>query len=366
MKRILVVEPYFGGSHKQFIRGLQKNIEAEFLLITLPARKWKMRMQLSAPWFANRVGKIKNRYFDTVLCSTFVDVAVLRALLTQIDNWNSRCDFCTYFHENQFAYPVRSENRASHLFGTINFTTALASDRLAFNSYFNWQTFFESSSRLVKRAADIDLQHQLEQVEDKASILYPGIDFAHFNDRDRRRNKIPTICWNHRWEHDKNPEEFFHSLGELEDMGYNFRLVILGQSFRSNPSVFARAAQRFHNKIEHIGFAETREEYISHLENSDIVVSTAIHEFFGISIIEAIRAGCTPLLPNRLSYPELYPQKYLYKEGELTLQLKKLLERFHDKRIMNDEAIDTERFSWSRLSGAYQTWLFPPGEKKPG
>jgi len=36
-------------------------------------------------------------------------------------------------------------------------------------------------------------------------------------------------------------------------------------------------------------------------------VSTAIQENFGIAVVESVLAGCWPLLPNRLSYPELLP-----------------------------------------------------------
>jgi glycosyltransferase involved in cell wall biosynthesis len=229
---------------------------------------------------------------------------------------------------------------------------------LAFNSSYNWNTFFEKSCRLVSKSADIDLREQLEQIRDKSAILYPGVDFTHFRKEPRKKNSVPVICWNHRWEHDKNPDGFFQSLDELERKGYDFRLVLLGQCFRDIPSVFKHAGERFEGKIEHFGFAAGREEYIRLLEKCDIVVSTAIHEFFGISVIEAIRAGCFPLVPDRLSYPELYPQKYRYGVGELTGRLCALLERF--KR---DEAniceIDTERFSWQSLKSTYEKWLFP-------
>lgn len=43
---------------------------------------------------------------------------------------------------------------------------------------------------------------------------------------------------------------------------------------------------------------------------SDVVVSTARHEFFGVAPVEAMAAGCVPLLPDRLSYPELVPSAF--------------------------------------------------------
>ena len=42
------------------------------------------------------------------------------------------------------------------------------------------------------------------------------------------------------------------------------------------------------------------------LESSDVVVSTAIHEFFGIAIAEAAAAGAIPIVPRRLAYPEIF------------------------------------------------------------
>ena len=114
--RVLIAEPYYGGSHKHFLIGLQKHVTADYVVFSLPARKWKMRMQLAAPFFAAQLAQEPQPYFDRVLCSTFVDVAVLRALVCQIDGWNANCRFLTYFHENQFVYPDQVTDSAKHQF----------------------------------------------------------------------------------------------------------------------------------------------------------------------------------------------------------------------------------------------------------
>lgn len=362
-RRILIIEPYFDGSHRDFLKGLQESIEAEFVLLTLPGRKWKMRMQLSAPWFYERVAGLAKelQFFDTVLCSTFVDVAVLRALLIQLPGWNPTARFCTYFHENQFAYPRQAGDPSIRQFSAINFMTAVASDSIAFNSGYNRDTFLEASYGYVKKASDMSLKQTHAKVAAKSVILHPGMDFADIDEAvsapDERESGPPVIVWNHRWEYDKNPQEFFVALNELDGAGVDFRLIVLGQSFMRKPKCFEDASQQFTDKIVQFGFAESRRDYAAYLAMGDVVVSTAIHEFFGLSVLEAVRAGCTPLLPARLSYPELFSAKYLYGEGQLAARLGKTVRLAH--RLDRAEALKlTEKYSWHSLHSTYENWLF--------
>ena len=83
MKKIVVIEPYFGGSHKSFLEGLAGNLPYEFVFHTLPARKWKWRMRLAAPYFAGRIDidRLDLAGADLLLCSPFLDVAVFKGLL---------------------------------------------------------------------------------------------------------------------------------------------------------------------------------------------------------------------------------------------------------------------------------------------
>ncbi len=355
--KILVIEPYFGGSHKHFLQGLQKHLPYDFDLLTLPARKWKWRMRLSAPYFAEQVNDLgAAKQYDLILCSTFIDVATFRSL---VNEQFQRVPLYTYFHENQFAYPMQKEDERDFHFGLTNLTTVLASDKVAFNSRYNRDTFIEGVDKLLKICPDMKLGNLGGHLRDKAVILNPGIDFSDFPEpyaSEKTRNSPPVLVWNHRWEHDKDPDYFFQTLYELDKKNIDFRLIVLGQSFQRKPDVFAEAQKRLSHKIDHFGYVESRAEYITLLCKADIVVSTALHEFYGISVIEAVRAGCIPVLPNSLSYPELFPAKYLYEEGQLESKLESELKYF---RGLNQSAIRDmcHRFSWLELKNRYQEWF---------
>ncbi|MCP4251606.1 MAG: glycosyltransferase, partial [bacterium] len=58
-------------------------------------------------------------------------------------------------------------------------------------------------------------------------------------------------------------------------------------------------------RIDRWGYQPSAQDYRRALTEADVMVSTARHEFFGISVVEAIAAGAYPLLPRQLSYPEI-------------------------------------------------------------
>ncbi len=355
--KILVLEPYYGGSHKTFLDGLQFHLPFDFMLLTLPARKWKWRMRLAAPFYADKITTLFNEtIIDAVFCSSFVDVATLRSLLPAPVN---QLPFYTYFHENQFAYPVRKEDERDFHFGLTNLTTVLASDKVAFSTGYNMQTFLKGVEKILKMCPDMKLEGVMKKIEAKVSILNPGIDFSQIDNAaqsKRKSSRTPVIVWNHRWEHDKNPTDFFNTLFELDANASDFRLIVLGQSFRRKPQIFSVAQDKLKHKILHYGYVESRDEYARLLAQGDIVVSTARHEFYGISVIEAVRAGCIPLLPNSLSYPELFPAQYLYKKGDLFNKLQKALINPDKINDLHTKAL-TSRFSWLVLRKKYIAWL---------
>lgn len=63
-------------------------------------------------------------------------------------------------------------------------------------------------------------------------------------------------------------------------------------------------------------------EYYKFLSEGKVLLSTSHEETFGYQILEAIKNNTIPIAPDRFSYPELLPKKYLYKNSE---QLKEII-----------------------------------------
>ena len=137
----------------------------------------------------------------------------------------------------------------------------------------------------------------------------------------------------------------------------DFGLILLGESFRNQPDEFLTVRQNLPDRVIHFGYAEDAATYGRLLWQADIVVSTAIHEFFGAAMVEACYCGCTPILPRRLSYPELIPAVHhttcLYDDLDgLLNRLRRAILGVQDTRAFSLQR-DMARFDWQRLAPRY-------------
>ena len=260
--------------------------------------------------------------------------------------------------DSQLTYPYREESARDYQFAFTNIMSCLAADGVFFNSAFHRGEFLGAVEPFLKRLPDCRPSGVGRMVEDKSAVMPLGLNLDAIRAKPRaKQDGPPVILWNHRWEFDKNPELFFETVFGLQAEGLDFRVAVAGEHFKETPPIFDRAREALGDRIVHFGFVESRTAYLELLRSCDIVCSTAIHEFFGVSVLEAVAAGCRPVLPNRLSYPELLPletrERYLYADdAAFPGALQRAIEQ-----APSFEPGDAERladpFDWHRLAPRY-------------
>jgi glycosyltransferase involved in cell wall biosynthesis len=300
--KILALEPYYGGSHRAFLDGFSASSGHKWMALTLPAYKWKWRMRHSAITFADQVAQLlaDGQSWDLLFCSDMLNLAEFRGLApAALGNLPT----IVYFHENQLTYPVRFESERDYQFAMTNMTTAICADAVWFNSAFHRSSFIEAAADFLKRMPDFQPTEVVEKIAQKAQVHPPGI--TDLKSPAGRKPGPVRILWAARWEHDKRPQDFFEALTILKNNRIEFRISVIGQAFRDVPDVFKQARKDFTQHIDRWSYQKNRDEYKSALAEADVIVSTAEHEFFGLSVVEAIAAGAYPVLPKRLAYPRV-------------------------------------------------------------
>ncbi len=294
--------------------------------------------------------------WDVLFCSDMLNLAEFLGLAPARIR---RLPAVVYFHENQLTYPVQVELEHDYHFVFTNITTALAATRVWFNSAFHRDEFLHAMPAFLKRMPDHVPLSAVDRIRQKSEVRSPGI--GDFQPRGVRPPGPMRILWAARWEHDKNPGDFFAALRILVGERVEFRVSVIGEQFRESPAAFDSARDEFKDHIDRWGYQKSRGEYVAALTEADVFVSTANHEFFGISTVEAIAAGAYPVLPERLSYPEILQgveraEAFFYDGSpeRLAAKLGELAGRLAEGDLWcgsaNQPASAVDRFRWERVA----------------
>lgn len=369
---ISLIEPYFSGSHKKWCLELAKHSKHQFSFFTLPGRYWKWRMHGGAISLAEQWNQFYSRHTlpDLILVSDMLDLCLFKSLIK-----TTNIPFHLYFHENQLTYPWSSspsnllKERDNH-YGFINFSSTLCADKVWFNSHYHRNSFLSALPDFLNQFPDRKLKHQISLLEQKSAVLPLGLDLEKFDAFRSEKNlektsKGPILLWNHRWEYDKNPEDFFKVLFRLKEEAIPFQLVLLGANFRKKPIIFEKAKKILSNEIIHYGFSLNENDYIKWLWKSHILPVSSIQDFFGGSVVEAIYCKNLPLLPNRLAYPEHLPEKWkkklLYSEDNgntLYEKLKFFIENPHEITNLTEACSQyVKKYNWKSIIPLYDSLL---------
>ncbi len=352
--RILLLSAYDAVSHRYWRQGLVTAFpEHDWTSLTLPPRyfAWRVRGN-SLSWAFNERDTLQQPY-DLVIATSMVDLTGLRGLVPEL----ARLPALVYFHENQFAYPASGREFNSVEPQVLNLYNALAADQVLFNSEFNRRTLLEGAELLLRKLPDQVPAGLTQRIAARAEVVPVPLSDAVFLPATPEPGPLQLV-WNHRWEFDKGPDLLLAAITAVQARGVDFRLHVVGQQFRHTPQVFDSIRQQLEDSgnLGAWGHVESVDEYRRLLQRSDAVLSTALHDYQGIAVLEGVAAGCTPVVPDRLAYRELFEPCYRYgAEHEADMLAERIEQLAADKASGNPlPCPDIRALSWARLKPDYQ------------
>jgi glycosyltransferase involved in cell wall biosynthesis len=149
--------------------------------------------------------------------------------------------------------------------------------------------------------------------------IYP-VDLPYYDEcfhKNIKKEKI--VVFPHRLDDEKNPQLF----------------DILRRAVRRTSWKFVRSKD----------VCKTKNEYYELLSRAKIAVSFSAQETWGIAMQEATFLGCIPIVPDRLSYPEMYAREFIYNSFDEAVNLVKF---YMDNY---DESLDLLKGTQDKLRG---------------
>ena len=156
--KVLALEPWYGGSHRNFLDGFVKHSRHDIHSITMSARFWKWRMHGAAVTMAKKAndwvaqGNKPDVIFATDMVNVPAFLALTRPELADVP-------VVLYLHENQLTYPLKEGRERDYTYAYINYLSCLSADRIVFNSKFHHDEFLDALPVLLRAFPDYNHLH---------------------------------------------------------------------------------------------------------------------------------------------------------------------------------------------------------------
>ncbi|XP_007963103.2 tRNA-queuosine alpha-mannosyltransferase isoform X15 [Chlorocebus sabaeus] len=363
---ILIIEAFYGGSHKQLVDLLQEEL-GDCVLYTLPAKKWHWRARTSALYFSQTIPI--SEHYRTLFASSVLNLTELAALRPDLGKLKT----ILYFHENQLIYPVKKCQERDFQYGYNQILSCLVADVVVFNSVFNMESFLTSIGKFMKLIPDHRPKDLESIIRPKCQVIYFPIRFP----------DVSRFMPKHKTTHLKKMLSLKGNGGTVLSMALPFQPEqrdLEGLLKNSNSECDA-----------HCDLDTARREYLGNSlrQESDLKKSTSpenssshrgenkqnltvnpcatlggdanqqrlLHIVWPHRWLEAVYCGCYPLCPKDLVYPEIFPAEYLYSTPE---QLSKRLQNFCKRPDIVRKHLykgEIAPFSWAALHGKFRSLL---------
>ncbi|XP_075385980.1 tRNA-queuosine alpha-mannosyltransferase isoform X7 [Tenrec ecaudatus] len=367
---ILIIEAFYGGSHKQLVDLLQEELE-DCVLSTLPAKKWHWRARTSALYFSQNV-PISEQY-RILFTSSVLNLAELAALRPDLGKLKK----ILYFHENQLVYPVKKSQERDFQYGYNQILSCLVADVVVFNSVFNMESFLTSIGKFMKLIPDHRPKNLESIIRPKCQVIYFPIRFpdvrrfmpkhktTHLKTMLSLKGNAAAVAPamallpapEHRGPADglqslrsgSGPYDAHSGLEAAQPEGPGSSVMQVSALTQANSSDNSdshhedRKQNPAVNPCDPLGGADDQQR--------------PLHIVWPHRWLEAVYCGCYPLCPKDLVYPEIFPAEYLYSTPEqLSTRLQKFCKRPDIVRKHLYKGA-TAPFSWAALHGKFRSLL---------
>ncbi|XP_039565429.1 glycosyltransferase-like domain-containing protein 1 isoform X8 [Passer montanus] len=331
---VLLIEPFYGGSHKQLMDLLQEELQEDCVLCTLPAKKWHWKARTSALYFMQTVPTSSN--YRILFASSVLNLAELAALRPDLGKLKK----VLYFHENQLAYPVQKCQERDFQYGYNQILSCLVADVVVFNSAFNMESFLKSIGKFMKLIPDHRPKDLEKIIRPKCQVLYFPVrfpDVSRFMPEHKlaRLEKVIGVKRNgDAYQSEGLPgQQESRAVMKTSDAHPESGLCepqpgLCTTQHERLPSPAAAPVQAEAPESTNPCQGEDKQRLTFNLSN---ILSGLDYQQRPLHIawphrwIEAVHCGCYPLCPKALVYPEIFPAEYLYSTPE---QLFKRLQNF--------------------------------------
>ncbi|XP_041929832.1 glycosyltransferase-like domain-containing protein 1 isoform X2 [Alosa sapidissima] len=348
---VLLIEAFYGGSHKQLVDMLHENIE-DSAVYTLPAKKWHWRARTSALYFMQNIPESPS--YRVLLASSVLNLAELVALRPDL----GRLRKVLYFHENQLIYPVRKAQERDFQYGYNQVLSCLVADSVLFNSTFNMESFLTSMSSFFKAIPDHRPKDLDCLIRSKCQVLHFPIRFP----------DVTRFLPEHKLRRRATGSHMSCATGVPQDISSHGHLSVPA----SSSSEVSSTSEEGPVPSEQQGAVLTQEPQRVTADqqppscppqgsHTGPQPQPPLHIVWPHRWLEAVHCGCYPLCPKALVYPEIFPAEYLYSTPE---QLGKRLQGFCKRPdVVRRHAVkvDTGLYSWEALRDRFRSVLSAEG-----
>ncbi len=309
---VLYVETYPSGSHGRILDLLTQHSRLRIESIRGEREHWRWLAIAAHHAIIEQIKRRRVDKPDLIICSGPLNVSAFLGMLPP--DWRD-VPRVVYFHESQWTYPTNAYDPRPYLLSHID--GIRLADEAWFNSRYHLDTFWATATSPAAPCRVRDLARLLRpEFEPKCRVVYPPVSVNRRPAIHHGHMHVPTrLLWNARWELDKRPDRFIEMLDRLQAAGHAFEVLVMGIG-NADPAAIRADLGSHSSRVAIPGHFEDRSAYETAVASADLIVSTADHEFFGVSVLEAAQLGVTPVLPSDLAYPETQPSAYFYRAGD--------------------------------------------------